>query len=97
MTRDKITEYLVAADERPEIKRKLEGVVQEIDCNVPGSRIQNLMYDLVGMLLLAGERVRELEYRVIGSEPSEELRRQVDMRGRREKKGWQRVGILDSD
>lgn len=48
MTRDKIKEYLVEADEDPKVKRKLERVVQEIDCNVSGSRIQNLMYDLVG-------------------------------------------------
>ncbi len=97
MTRDKIEEYLVIADEHPVVKRKLERVVQEIDCNVPGSRIQNLMYDLIGILLMTNERVRELEYRVVGSRPGEELRRQSDTIGRQGKKGWQRVGILDSD
>jgi len=94
MTRDKIEEYLDVADEVPAVRRQLRNVVEEIECNVPGERTQELMYDLVGIVLMMGERVQELEYRVCGGTVSNELQRKKDSMRRNDEKGWQRVGLL---
>jgi hypothetical protein len=94
MTKQEIQVFLDEADEDPGVVRKLREVVQEVDDNVPGDRTKEMMYDLVGTVLMLGERVRDIEYRLVPGDVRSELKRQSMKHARKEQKGWQRVRFL---
>ena len=75
MYRKEVEQELALADVDPRIAKELKIVVEEINTNVSGDKIKNMMYDLVHVVLEMDERLRNLEYKVCGS-GYEDLRRQ---------------------
>jgi len=76
MTKDEVSQQLSTSWELPVTVRRLETVVEEIGHCVPGVRTKALMYDLVEIVMECGERVHELESRMMAGSPVESNKQQ---------------------
>lgn len=78
-TKDEVNQQLGTSWELPVNVQKLRTIVEEVDKCVPGERTKQLMYELVGIVLENGERLRELETRICQGNPVEENARKQDV------------------
>jgi hypothetical protein len=84
MSRDEVEQELASADADSRVCKELRVVVQEINNHVPGVQTKAMMYDLVHVVLEMDERIRQLEYRVSGTTPREELGRREMTQARKD-------------
>lgn len=66
MSKDDVDQQLNTSWELPEIVDKLRHVVAEVEETVPNQRTKDMMYELVELVLQCGERLHELETRMVG-------------------------------
>jgi hypothetical protein len=76
MTRDKLEKHLAKSKEDTQTKQQLRAVVAEVAEYVPTEGTRALMYGLVDTVLSMGERIRDLEDRMVSYSVREELARQ---------------------
>ncbi len=76
MTKDEVDQQLSTSWELPETVRRLRQVVEEIEECVPGEKTKGLMYELVEIVMECGERVHELESRMVAGSPIESSKQQ---------------------
>lgn len=79
MSKDDVDQQLNTSWELPEIVDKLRHVVAEVEETVPNQRTKDMMYELVELVLQCGERLHELETRMVGyGNPVEENARREE-------------------
>lgn len=78
MSKDEVEQSLQQSWERVESVKLLRGIVEEIDRSVPGDRTKEMMYDLVDLVLSMGERVHDLELRLVSYGAQEHLQDQQE-------------------
>lgn len=93
MTKDEVDHQLDTSWELPETVSRLKKVVEEIEECVPGDRTKELMYELVEIVLECGERVHEMESRLMAGSPVESSK-QRDERIRIDVMKDQRKGVV---
>jgi len=59
----------------------LRSVAIQVERTIGNQVTKEMVYDLIASVLFIGERVRELEVRVVGGSPNEENQRRLDRIG----------------
>lgn len=83
MERKDVDDHVEEAVSCPVLARRLQHVVEDIEANVPGDKTKQMMYELVDIVLQMGQRVRELEMKMVGFNVEEELSRKQAYQPRR--------------
>ncbi len=73
MSKDEIEQSLNQSWEKPDCVRVLKGIVQKIKESVPAPKTREMMYDLVDVVIQMGERVHDLEIRMVAYGARENL------------------------
>ncbi len=71
MTRDKVNHQLNTSWELPETVHRLREIVGEVEEFIPGEKTKDLMYELVEIVMECGERVHDLESKIMSGSPIE--------------------------
>lgn len=87
MQKEELDQLLKQSWEEPQAVRNLQSVVIQIEEVVRDVGAREVVYDLVASVLFMGERLRELEVRMVGGTPVEENERMLARRRVETQKG----------